>query len=86
MAEAKSFSYSLKDIVELLVRERGLTEGFWGPQAKFAFHAANVASPATPGEMYPSAIVPLVEFGIQRFDEPNAFTVDAATLEPKPPK
>jgi hypothetical protein len=82
MAEAKLYGYPLKEIAELLVRDRGITQGHWGVYVKFGLQAGNVGPTAT--EMYPAAIVPILEFGIQRFDEPNPLTVDAAKLEPKP--
>jgi hypothetical protein len=81
MAEAKLFAYGLKEIAELLVRDRGITEGHWGVYVKFGLQAGNVGP--SPKELFPAAIVPLMEFGIQRFDEPNALTVDAAQLQPK---
>jgi hypothetical protein len=35
------------------------------------------------GEMLPSAMLSILELGIQRFDEPSALTVDAAEVNPR---
>jgi hypothetical protein len=83
MAEAKLLSYDLKQIAEILVKERGITEGNWGVYVKFGLQAGNVGP--SPTELYPAAIVPLMELGIQRFDVPNSLTVDAAKLAEKKP-
>jgi hypothetical protein len=42
--------------------------------------AANVGS--EPGDLLPSAIIPVKKIGLQRFGEPNNLTVDAAEVNP----
>ena len=81
MAEAKLIGYTFKELAELLVRDRGITQGHWGVYVKFGLQAGNVGP--TPTDIMPAAVVPILELGIQRFDEPNALTIDAAKLEPK---
>jgi hypothetical protein len=45
MAEATQYSFSLKEIAELLVRERGLTEGKWMLALEFGIGVGNFGDP-----------------------------------------
>ena len=44
--------------------------------------AANAGASAT--DLRPTALVPVVEIGLQRFDDLNNLSVDAAIVNPKP--
>lgn len=78
MAEAKQYTFSYREVAELMVQELGITEGLWGLYVKFGIAAAN-AGPDNEN-MKPTAIVPVLELGLQKFDEPSNLTVDAADL------
>jgi len=82
MAEATLISYSFKELAELLVKDRGIHEGYWGLYAKFGISAANVGSSV--GDVRPTALVPILELGLQKYDELNNLNVDAAEVNPKP--
>src|SRR5262249_38787315 len=72
----------LKDVVTLLVKHYGLHEGIWGPWIEFGIGGINMINPAT-GKAAPAAVVPIIKFGIQPFEQPSSITVDAAQVNPK---
>jgi hypothetical protein len=78
MAEAKQYIFSYREVAELMVQQLGITDGLWGLYVKFGIAAANVG----PGneDMRPTAMVAVLELGLQKFDEPSNLTVDAAEL------
>jgi hypothetical protein len=82
MAEAKQYSFGFKEITETLIKKQDIHEGLWGIYLKFGLGAANVADQSKEANLTPAAIVPVLEIGIQRFDEPNNLTVDAAQVNP----
>src|SRR6266540_5832120 len=79
---------SFKEMAELLVKKKGLHEGFWGIFVRFGIKATNVefVEPENPQakSMLPTALIPIVELGIQRFNEPASICVNAAEINPKP--
>lgn len=82
MAEPTLITYSFKELATLLVKEQGLHEGYWGIYAKFGITAAN-AGP-TDADLRPTALVPILELGLQRYEELNNLSVDAAEVNPRP--
>jgi hypothetical protein len=84
MAEAQNYTFDYKEIVEQLIKKQGIHEGLWGIYMEFGIGAAN-AGPSVE-TILPTAIVPVVKIGIQRFDKPNNLTVDAAEKNPLPTK
>lgn len=78
MAEAKQIIFSYQEVAKLMVQELGIEEGLWGLYVRFGIAAAN-AGPNNE-DLRPTAIVPIMELGLQRFDEPSNLTVDAAEL------
>lgn len=78
MPETKQITFTYQELVEMMVRKLGISEGLWGIYVKFGIAAAN----AGPGseELKPTAIVPVLEIGIQRMEEPSNLTVDAAEM------
>ena len=82
MADVNQYVFSFQELVEALIKKQGVHEGIWGPYIKFGLGAANVS--ALPGgPLQPAAIIPVQEIGIQRFDEPNNMTVNAAEVNPR---
>lgn len=90
MAEASQIMFTFPEIAEALIKHQGIHAGHWGVSVRFGIAAANVAGPD--GKTKPTALVPLIEMGIQRYDEPNDLTVNAADVNPvtkpdqEPPK
>lgn len=82
MAEAQNYTFDYKEIVEELIKKQGIHEGLWGIYMEFGIGGAN-AGPSD-GMVFPTAIVPVLKIGIQRFDKPNNLTVDAAEKNPPP--
>ena len=81
MPETKSVVFSYREVVEALLRYNNIHEGLWGIYIEFGIAGANISfGPAK--ELTPAAIVPIAKLGIQRFEEPNDLTVDAAKVNP----
>ena len=81
MAEATLINYSFKELAELMVKDQNKHEGYWGVYVRFGIAAANTGPSDT--DLRPSAIVPILEIGLQRFEELNNLSVDAAKVNPK---
>lgn len=81
MAHATQVIFSFKELAELLIKQQNIQEGLWGVYVKFGIAAGNAPGPT--GELHPTAIVPVLEIGIQKFDESNSLTVDASIVNPR---
>ena len=81
MGEAQLITLSFKELAEILVKKQDIHEGFWGIYVKFGIRAINAGQ--TEEDLRPTAIVPIQEVGLQKFDELNNLSVDAATVNPK---
>jgi hypothetical protein len=66
--------------VEALIRYNDVHEGLWGLYIEFGLAAANMGE--GPENILPTAIIPVKKIGIQRFNEANNLTVDAAEANP----
>lgn len=84
MPEASQIAYSFKDLAALLVKDQGKHEGYWGVYVRFGIGAANAGASGT--DLKPTALVPIIEIGLQRFEELNNLSVDAAVVNPEPSK
>jgi hypothetical protein len=83
MPEVKTYTLTLTEIAELLIKKLDIHEGLWGAYIEFGLAAANVPiGPEVKGAIAPAVIGVLHKFGIQRFDSPNNLTVDAAKVNP----
>lgn len=82
MAEATNYIFTHKEIAELLIKKQDIHEGFWGIHIEFGLGAANISSGPEDQNVLPSAIIPVKRIGIQKFDQPNPLTVDAALVNP----
>ncbi len=82
MAEPSQIVFSYKEVAEALVKKYGLSEGIWGLWVKFGIKAANVGESDT--DVKPTAIIPILELGLQKLDKENNISVDAAKVNPKP--
>ena len=83
MAEAVTrFTFSHKELVEVLIKHQGLHEGLWMLYVEFGLGAVN-AGP-TDDEILPTAVVPIQKIGLQKGEKENNLTVDAAKVNPKP--
>jgi hypothetical protein len=78
MPESSMILYTFQELAELMVKHQGIHEGLWGIYLKFGIGAVNAADPS--GQLIPTALVPVREIGLQKFDEPNNLAVDAAKV------
>lgn len=74
--------YSFKELAALMVKDQGLHEGYWGVYVRFGINAANVGASDT--DLRPTALVPIVELGLQKSEDLNNLSVDAAEVNPAP--
>jgi len=84
VAEASTYIFEFREVVEALIKKQGLHEGTWALYVEFALNAAN--APAQPsGDVHPVAIVPVMKVGLQRVPAgakmPGA--LDAAVVNPE---
>lgn len=82
MSEAALYIFSFKELAELMVKKQGLHEGLWAISVKFGINAANISFGGT--DYSPTAMIPILEIGIQKQTEPTPLTVDAAKVNPRP--
>jgi len=80
MAGPTQFMFKVKQLAEILIKAQDIHEGHWGLSVSFGLSASNIVDAS--GEMFPSALIPITELGIQRFNESNALTVDASVVNP----
>lgn len=81
MADTSQLMFSFPELATILVRTQSIHEGHWGVVMRFGIMGGNI--PDSKGNLLPTAIVPVIEIGIQKFDEPNSLTVDAAEINPR---
>jgi hypothetical protein len=82
MAEPTQIVFSYKEVVEALLKKQGIHEGIWGIHVRFGIQAMNAGGSAD--DLLPVAVVPLVNIGIQKFEELSSLSVDASVVNPKP--
>lgn len=80
MPEANQILFSFKELAALMVKNQDINEGYWGIYVRFGISAAN-AGPSD-ADLKPTALVPVVELGLQKFDQLNNLSVDAAKVNP----
>lgn len=84
MAEATLITFTFKELAEMLVKKQDIHEGIWGLYVKFGIKAANAGE--SDADLRPTAIVPVLELGLQKFEALNNLSVDAAEINPAPKK
>lgn len=77
--EISQVAFTHKEVAEVLVRHHGLKEGIWGLYVEFGLGAGNIGPP---NELVPTAVVPVLKIGLQRFPQVTNLSVDAATINP----
>jgi hypothetical protein len=82
MAETTQFVFTYKEVVESLLKTQHIHEGIWGLYIEFGIAAANVGPDKE--SLKPAAIVPVVKIGLQKFEEENNLSVNAAIVNPTP--
>ncbi len=81
MAEASQITFTHKEVVEALLKKQGIHKGIWGIYVKFGIAAANIGG--SDSDLNPSAIVPVLQIGLQKSEKENNLSADAAKVNPK---
>jgi len=82
MPEANNIVFDYKEVAEALLGKTDIKEGLWGLYIEFGITGANVGT--GPGEdLKPTAIVPVLKIGLQKFNKPSNLTVDASKVKSK---
>ena len=85
MAEPTLIAFNFREIAELLVKQQDIHEGLWCIHFKFGIKGANLGT--NDENVLPTAMVPILELGLQKVEDRTNLTVDAARVNPrKPPK
>ena len=82
MPEVDKYSFTYKEIVELLVKQAGLHDGRWQLVASFSISGTN-AGPSE-DQVVPAAVVGVTSMALQKAapESPSSLTVDAAKVNP----
>ncbi len=82
MPEATQIIFKHKELAEILVKQQRIHEGIWGLYVRFGLGAQNVG--VSDADLNPTAIIPVLEIGLQKFEKETNLSVDAAKVNPKP--
>ncbi len=80
MAESSQYAFKHKEVAEALIKQQGIHEGIWGIHIRFGLAAANLGG--SEEDFNPTAIIPVVEIGLQKMDKVTNISVDAAVVNP----
>jgi hypothetical protein len=80
MADADRITYTFKELAEILVKEQNIHAGLWGLYVRFGIRALNTGESDT--DLKPTALVPILDIGLQKFEDLNNLSVDAAVVNP----
>lgn len=78
MGESTQIKFTYKELAELMVRKQGIKEGHWAVYLRFGIAGVNTGP--TEETAVPTAIVPVLEVGLQRADAPSPLTIDASKV------
>jgi hypothetical protein len=81
MAEPSQIIFTYKEVAEALIKRQGLHEGIWGLTVRFGIQAVNAGE--NEDSLKPTAIVPLLELGLTKFEKETNLSIDAAKVNPR---
>lgn len=76
--EINRYSFSLTEITELLLREQGITEGYW--ESGVAFQTTPLNAGVNGQQQLPALLVQVASINLARVPEPTLLSIDAARL------
>jgi hypothetical protein len=82
MPETSQLTFNFKEVVTALLKAQDIHEGIWGLIVNFGLSANNVGT--SDSDLRPSAVIPILTLGIQKFDRETNLSVDAAKVNPQP--
>lgn len=81
MPEVTQIGYKHQELVQLMLKDQGITEGHWILSVNFGLGAGNVGeSPERPEVINPAAFVIVQSIGLHRVPTAQPNSVDAAAL------
>ncbi len=81
MPESTQIVFKHRELVEILLRSQKIHEGIWGLFVRFGLGAQNLG--VTDADLNPTAIIPVLEIGLQKFEKETNLSVDAAKVNPQ---
>jgi hypothetical protein len=84
MAEPELYTFTHKELVEVLIKSQNIREGIWQLYVNFGLKAANLGS--SDSDILPTAVIPILQIGLKKADKETNIGVDAAKLYQKPSK
>lgn len=81
MPEVSNIVFSFKEIITALLKAQDIHGGIWALFVRFGMNAANVGG--NENELRPTAIIPILELGLQKAEKESNLAVDAAKVNPK---
>lgn len=81
MPEVANIVFSFKEVITALLKAQDIHEGIWALFVRFGMNAANVGG--NENELRPTAIIPILELGLQKAEKESNVAVDAAKVNPK---
>ena len=82
MPEIANIVFTYKEVVTALLKEQGIHEGVWALFVRFGLNAANVGG--NEDEVRPTAMIPVLEIGLQKAEKETNIAVDAGKVNPRP--
>jgi len=76
--------FSLRELTEIVIKQQKIHEGLYN--LSFEFQIAVGAVGPSPESVCPGAMIGISRIGIAKSDTINIHTVDAAVINPLPPK
>jgi hypothetical protein len=83
MAEATQIMFNHKELVEMMIKKQGLREGIWTLSVRFGMQAMNFGTNPEGTDVLPTALIPVLEIGINRTEKENNISLDAAKINPR---
>jgi len=84
MGEIESYTFEFKELAEMLVKKSSIHSGIWTVIFQFGIAGGNVNTDPGGKEFHPAAIVPILKIILQKVNEENNLSVDAAKVNPAP--
>jgi len=78
LSDPTPITFSYKEVVEALLKHKGIKDGVWRIWVEFGLGAANIAGPG--GQISPTAFIPVKTLGIIPTGDINHLSVDAKSL------
>ena len=79
MPETGLITFTHKELVEILVKNQNLSEGIWRLHVRFGLKAASLGT--SNEDRLPTAMIPVLDIGLQRVDTEDNLSVDASKLQ-----